>query len=325
MLRHTLLSLLCLLCLPPTAGAETIGLYLRNLSPFSYVAGIPAPTPADVLGSGAHELTLQLDLASHSTIAVDGSEGVFLDGETTVLTTRWRGGVGGGWELGAALDLVAYENGFLDPLVDGWHELTGLPEGERGAQGRNELRVLHFDADAAVHLSEPAYGIGDLTLSATRRLRPAGDSDLALRVTAGLPTGDADRLTGRGGATLAADLTFGAQRTLAGRELRWQVGGGLRLAADGDVLAQRQRRAVAYASAAAAWQWRPRVALFGQTLLHDRPYDSSLDELGSRAAILAFGAEWRIGAGLLVFGLSEDPIVDSAPDVVFHFGWRRGP
>ena len=63
-----------------------------------------------------------------------------------------------------------------------------------------------------------------------------------------------------------------------------------------------------------------------QGALRSELYDSNVDTLGEAAGTLTFGGHiWFTGNALMTIAVSEDVLVDSAPDVSFQVGFRYLP
>lgn len=159
--------------------------------------------------------------------------------------------------LHARLPLLWRGGGVLDGLIDGWHDLLGLPGGGRSLFPRNQLRV------AALRRSRHDFewtgtggsGLGNLELAAQWTLRrpesPAGWTASALgRVQ--LPT--ATDPFGGGGAQAGAQV-LAARGLWSSGDLYLGLGG--TLAASGEHQGVRYERARAHGFLALEWRpWR---------------------------------------------------------------------
>src|SRR5690606_33387262 len=109
-------------------------------------------------------------------------------------------------------------SGFLDGLVEEWHEALGMPQSGRDALPRDRLRFFYARGSRAlVDLRDATGGVGDVRLLAAWPLVQRERLATSLRASLKLPTGDAGRLLGSGAADLALSLAAGCGRCGARR------------------------------------------------------------------------------------------------------------
>jgi hypothetical protein len=81
---------------------------------------------------------------------------------------------------------------------------------------------------------------------------------------------------------------------------------------------------VGFGTVGFGWQPLAHLALKLQFDGHTAFYNSAIDQLGDFSVQLLMGGTLGIPGDLLLdLAVSEDLIVGTAPDVVFHFGLRR--
>jgi hypothetical protein len=316
------------LMLGSASGAVASGellqpLAVRNLSPFLGIYGIPAMEAPVVTAAGVTAVHLQLDVASHFTDATNDRELIVIDGETHRLALRFARGLGNRLEIGAELPLISHSGGFLDGLINEWHELFGLPTLGRD-RVENGLLRFRYDRDGQVLVDERASGtgIGDVLLFAGKTLERSGSSTLTLRGQVKLPTGDAERLRGSGG----VDAAISAALSGAPAE-KWTFSGRLGAAYLGraDVLPDLQRRWAVFGTAFAGWRAFRTVSLKAQLdVLSPLHANSGIDQLTDTTVQLSLGASVRIGKrSFLDFGVTEDELnPDVSSDVAFQIRLR---
>ena len=139
-----------------------------------------------------------------------GGTAFILDGETLRAAIEARFGLAERLELGLEIPLLSHGGGFLDPLIDGYHDRLGLPDGGRPAFARDRFRAGYV-GDGESFFFDPAPGgvrLGDVSISARAGLTPGRGRWPAITgaLTLKLPTGDADRLHGSGSADYAASV-----------------------------------------------------------------------------------------------------------------------
>ena len=136
----TLFSLLAVLCWSSSTHAG--GLPVRTES--SLARGILLPA----LGQSPDDSgwRWQIDLTNEFVLAQNGSESLVLDAETASLRLAETVQINADWFAGAELQLLRTGGGFMDSLIEDWHEFFGLPNAgrERRPQARTEEKPCVF-------------------------------------------------------------------------------------------------------------------------------------------------------------------------------------
>ncbi|MFA9460396.1 DUF3187 family protein [Thiohalorhabdus sp. Cl-TMA] len=323
---------------PPRAATDNPlrpSFVTATLSPVSHIYGLPRSTEPLTPGRQPFTARLHLDWASHDTIESAAGTGVLFDGETQRLTLALSGPLPagtGGWTLEAPY--VRHAGGSLDQPIDTWHRLLGLPQGGRPIRPRNAVlfRVRDGNGGEGVFLDRHRSGPGDVALGLRLPLMrgKAGTAPATLGIRLEAPTGSPDHLLGSGGWDLAAWVGANRSITTAHGEVAVHGAAGLLGMTGSEVLSGLHRNWAGFGRLAAGFRpWRP-ITLRGQVDLHSPFYDSPARPLGGTAG------EFRLGAGLdltgwgeLRLGVSEDLLVETAPDITFHLAWtvrlRGGP
>ncbi len=199
------LALLCIACISPSQGVEPI--QTRNHRAFS-LAFLRVPARISVLPKGASEWSLGWTQANDLRRSEGKGGTIEEDYEVFRLAGVYRRGLGGGWEIAAEAPFLSRDGGFMDPIIEWWHEnVLRWISGLRAATPHNVhlLRMPNgreFDA---------ASGLGDVSLFASKQLCGEWVGTIGLK----LPTGDAGDLLGSGSVDFGATIT-GARR-LGGR------------------------------------------------------------------------------------------------------------
>ena len=308
-----------------TAGVyaqETVPLRTRNLSPLVSIFGLPAWEAG--LGDERSEFAVVGEIGNHYRIAARGEEQLVFDGETWRTSFFYRRRIHERWSVGVEIPLYRHSGGFVDDLVDSWHSLLNLPDGNRNLRPEDQLRYLYNDRGATAYfLEQPSSGVGDMQISVARELGSEGD--LLLRAVLKLPTGDADILTGSGAADLSVSLLKQSARMFVGDPAGIYWGAGLLVVGEPDVFAARSRDWVAFGVFGGSWRPRPRLGLKAQLDFHTRFYDSDLDEMGKDSVQASMGGWWSLDERRrLSFAVSEDLVVKTSPDVSIHIGFSWG-
>ncbi len=325
-----LLVLAVLLC-SPAAGQSFDILPFRtsNQSPLVMIYGLPAIGDARVLAKGEKELALIFDLANMYVDDSASNERIILDGETYRLNLTGRMGIASRFEAGLELPWIFQNGGFLDGFIENYHDTLGLSQGGRDQAPKGRL-LFNYQRNGATlfRVDQSNSGIGDVRLTAGYQLyREAGENPaaIALRSSLKLPTGDSNELRGSGSTDLALWLSAGkGWKTAYGT---WEVfgGGGVLGMTESDVLPDQQNHVVAFGSLGAGWSPLSWLALKVQFDGHTAFYrDSDLVELSSDSVQVVMGGTLAFSdKTTLDIGVSEDLVVRTAPDVVFHFALRH--
>ncbi len=303
---------------------ELVPLTTSNQNPLVAIYGLPATAPGTILSSGQAELELRVDLASSCSTSDNSDESILLDGETTRYTLALRYGIRGDFEIGMEIPYVGHSEGFLDNFIYNWHDFFGLPQGERDTLEEDQLTYAYQRNDSSISLDDEESGFGDLRFTGAWHLvgKHKGDTHhLALRSSLKLPTGDDEKLLGSGSTDLA--LWLSSSHFYQQESVGLFASAGMIFLTDGDLLAEQQRNIVGFGSLGAAWQIFDAVALKLQFDGHTGFYDDSdFAELGPSVQLVMGGSIAMGNDTSLDLAVSEDIVVDSAPDVVFHLALR---
>jgi hypothetical protein len=272
----------------------------------------------EVLAQGALRQNLGLGETNEFADRANLNEAILLDGETTQLSYDLRRGIGGGWEVGAFAPLLALGGGFLDPIIQDWHHLWGLPNGNRGLRPNNAYAYEYtVDNRSLLSVTQGAVSLGDMQVTAGREI----GRRTALRGMLKLPTGDASHLAGNGAFGGAVWVDSALPRGLLGR---WDLYGsaGYSYTGTGQVLAAQQRHALPFGALGIGYRLSARWSALGQLYIHDAPYrDSDLAPLVRVAAPLTLSAIYHFdNKNEISLGFQEKLTPLAAPDFGLHLG-----
>jgi hypothetical protein len=314
---------------PIAAASELVQpFYSRNLNPFVQIYGLPAAEGAALVPAGRLEARLVFDAANN--YAASGTQGEInvIRGETYRAVLAMRYGLREDLEIGIDLPYLYHGRGNLNDFIREWHDTFGLPQGGRSEATDAKLAYLYTDSGSElVHVVGSASGLGDVFLGAAM---PLWESDgenprrLTLRAAIKVPTGSASELQGSGSTDFSLRLSGEDRQTFAVARIVCFGSLGALLLSQGDVIPERQRHAVGFGTVGFGWQPLAHLALKLQFDGHTAFYNSAIDQLGDFSVQLLMGGTLGIPGDLLLdLAVSEDLIVGTAPDVVFHFGLRR--
>jgi len=158
----------------------------------------------------------------------------FVDGEHRTLAATVRRGLGAGWAVGARIPLHWRGGGWLDPVIDSFHDLFGFPDSGRALYARRRLRV-----EGRTRKGEPLQwtgragsGLGSVELELAKAIRVPAPGGPAIAIVARtlLPTSSgafAEAGRGAGASALLSqalgtsfDLHAGAGGTVFGPPAR---------------------------------------------------------------------------------------------------------
>jgi len=251
-----------------------------------------------------------------------------LDGETYDFTLSLRYGIAKDLELGMEIPYLVNSGGFLDGFIEGFHDLFGLPQGSRKSYLRNRLLYQYTrNGETKAQVNNGSSGIGDIRLTGAWQLY-GGNAEssraVALHAAVKLPTGNGNRLFGSGSTDFSLWLTASNDfRLPLGHLTLYGAGGGM-VMTDGDVLEDQQRNLAAFGSLVIGWSPVGWLALKVQADGHTSIYTgSSLKEVNSGSVQITGGGTIGLTKNtFLDIGVSEDLVVNTAPDVVFHLALR---
>lgn len=307
--------------------APSWGFALRNQNPFLQVFGLPVYQTADVATAGHPAWQLSFDLANHADSGDTDAESFGIDGETYFLTLSMRRRITDWLELGFDVPFLSHTDGFMDNVIEGWHDLLGISNTKRSGPS-NQLEFFYQrDGEELFRLDSPTSGLGDIQLSAAIPLRDGedGKSRVTIRSSVKLPTGDADDLLGSGGTDFALGVYWTGTSSLRGHDLEWTgFAGGLALG-DGEVLPDLQNSFVAFGGAGVNWQVWERIDLAAQLYAQQPFFDSSVEELGGSSVQLTVGGLYRMrNNARLRLAIVEDVMANATPDFAIHFSVSFG-
>ena len=248
---------------------------------------------------------------------MNDTESLVLDGETHRTTVTIKYGTGTA-EWGIEIPYLTHSGGFLDGFISNWHDVFGLPQGSRNQTPFDQLSYVYVrDGVERLRIIRANRGLGDIRLLAGWQIPSDSATDVALRTSLKLPTGNASELHGSGAADIGLWLSAGCMPENCPAPFGWNAAAGALLLGRGDVLPDLQRRYVVFGGAGLAYRpWQPIV--FKAELRTHSPFyrDTNLTALGSTAFQVILGGTWIVNSATAVdIGVSEDIRPETGPDV----------
>jgi hypothetical protein len=294
-----------------------------NISPFVQLHGLPSARSAKLVPNKALVWQVQTDIANNFTENTDGVESILIDGETYRVNLSLRYGFGDRWEVGIDAPYIRHAPGQLDSFIEGFHDLFGLSQANRDDRPRNQLDYSYTSGVNTMRLNKSVSGIGEVRLNLGYKLREYENRTWSVRGGVKLPTGDPDKFTGSDGTDVYVGLYFSEGAFLGNESLSFHGSVGALAMGNGELVGSDVEDLAVYGSSTLAWKLSPNFSLKAQFDFHSALYDSGVKELGSFAGQLILGGSVKLGRKVqLDLSVSEDVIVDTAPDVVFSIGLR---
>lgn len=309
----------------PAFAIDTSPFYTFNQSPFVQIYGLPGFEGARTLEHGRFSTRASVDIASNYFVSNSASESLALDMETYRSTLAMRYGITDSVEIGMDIPFLAQNQGFLDRAIIQWHDHLGFPQGGRDLAPINDFRFTYTkDGVDIIDMEKGDRGISDIRFTLGYQLfEKLGrrHQNAAVRGLLKLPTGNSDTLLGSGGVDFALGINYEQYDIDGWRTWGWFGALGILMMQKSGVLRDMQNQSVIFNNLGFAWSPWTNITLKAQLDGHTAFYEgSSLKQLSSYATEIVAGGSIRLRRRVyLEFGVSEDIIVHTAPDVNFQF------
>jgi hypothetical protein len=296
---------------------------LSNQSPLVQRFNLPGMRSGQLLAPDTVQWRASINVANNFVRDTSGPEALVLDGESQRYEFGLRYGVGPRWEIGVMLPWIAYNGGTLDSFINGWHSFWGLPDHHRSDFATRKLQFMHQSrGQTDFNFDRAETGVGDMQLQIANQLLQTERDSVALITSVNLPTGDEKKLTGTDGTSIA--IALAATRT---EWLNWPLtlsaNLGVQTLPQGDVLDDRQKTSAWFGSGEIAWAVTQDWRLRAQLNTHSAIYDSELTSLGATSTQILLGGSVRVSPRWVLDAVvSEDIVVDTAPDVTFQLALK---
>jgi hypothetical protein len=309
-------------------AVETAPFYTQNQSPLVQIFGLPSIGEPSVVPGQKTDLRLIVDLANNFVQEQNQRESVVLDGQSTRFNLDGRYGIAKNFEVGLVIPYIIEGGGFTDGFIDWYHNTFGFTAGGRDQAPKNRL-LYQYQKDRQVRLNvnQSSNGIGDIQFTGAFQLYRNPDKPsraVSLRASLKLPTGDSDDLHGSGSTDFSLWMTAGdGYKTSIGHFTLYGAGG-IMGTTEGDVLKEQQRNWVGFGCFGVGWSPARWIAFKLQANGHTSFYkDSELTTLNQSSIQLTMGGTLAFSEKIsLDLGVTEDVVVKTSPDVVFHLALR---
>jgi hypothetical protein len=318
-----------ILFFPPGLHAvDMVPFYTQNQSPLVQIFGLPSIGEASVVPSQKADLRLIVDLANNFVNDKTSNESIVLDGESTRFSLDARYGIAKNFEFGLAIPYIIEGGGVADGSIDWYHSTFGFPAGGRDQAPKNRL-LYQYQKDRQVRLNvdQSSHGIGDIQLTGAFQFYRNPDKPsqaISLRTSLKLPTGDSQQLHGSGSTDFSLWVTAGDDYKISVGHFTLYGAAGIMGMTEGDVLKEQQRNWAGFGCLGIGWSPARWIAFKVQANGHTPFYkDSDLRELNMSSIQLTIGGTLAFSERIsLDVGVTEDVVVLTSPDVVFHLALR---
>lgn len=293
--------------------------FVTNNLPVSGGLGLPKTLSAIALESGEKRVDINLGVKSNADDSGRGGEILILDGETHSLDIGIEYGVNSFWQIDAQLSYIRHSSGNLDGLIQNWHDLFGLDDGDRPVLGRDNFLFFYENNEVQNVLNEPVSGVSDLRIGLGYRLQQNWIDNVMFRIGMNLPTGDAEKLTGSDKLDIDVGIYTSGQGRQRWEKLGWHANLGYVSTGDDQALGIKTENGTWFNSFGVYWAMNSALTLKGQIDSHGSFFQSNIETLSRSATQLTLGLAYqskRFGPFDLYF--SEDITVNRASD--FSFG-----
>ncbi len=283
------------------------------------IYGLPLATSAQLLKNGQSRWISSFNISNTLNAQTGNGDSLFVDIETWNLNLLYDYSFRENWMLRLQLPYIVHTGGFMDSIIDAYHQAVGLPEDLRPYYPLDQINLNYSQGNAQlINMNSRQSSAGDISVQLAWQARQSAQGSLSYWLSLKLPTGDSQKLTGSGGTDLATWASADYRLT----DTRWLYGqGGLLYMSDSDVLTNIQNNWAIFANAGIKFQPWDKVELKTQLDMHSAFYDSDIEFL-SHVIQLTFGGSYLISnAQKLDFAIAEDIKNSASPDVNFNISW----
>jgi hypothetical protein len=318
-----------ILFFPPfLPAAEITPFYTQNQSPVIQIFGLPFIGEPSLVPARKADLRFVIDLANHFIEDENPRESIVLDGQSTRISLDARYGISKNFEVGLAIPYIIEGGGFTDGFIDWYHNTFGFAAGGRDHAPKNRLLYQYQkDQQVLLKVNKSSNGIGDIQLMGGLQLYQSAvkpSRAISLRTSLKLPTGDSQQLHGSGSTDFSLWVTAGDDYKISVGHFTLYGAAGIMGMTEGDVLKEQQRNWAGFGCLGIGWSPARWIAFKVQANGHTPFYkDSDLRELSMNSIQLTIGGTLAFSERIsLDVGVTEDVVVLTSPDVVFHLALR---
>ena len=302
-----------------TKAAHPSPFLTRNQSPFSLIYGLPLATSAKLLPTGDSRWISSLNISNTLNSQSGVDDQLFIDIETWQLNFLYDYSFKENWMFRLQLPFIQHQGGFLDSLIESYHDTFNLPEDIRPLVDRDLINVIYSQNNQQqININSQQQSLGDISLQLAWQAYTDEKQSQSYWLSIKLPTGDENKLTGSGNFDIAAwtSLDYRLNKT------RWLYGqGGLLYMGNSEVLGNIHNNWALFANAGIKFEPLDKLELKAQFDIHSALYDSEIEFL-DHVLQLTFGGSYHFNnKHQLDFAIAEDLKNAASPDVNFNISW----
>lgn len=301
--------------------------------PVSIGLGLPKALSSQTIAAGETQWSINGSIQSHANDAGARDEELLLDGETHRIDFSFHYGLSERWQLDSQFAYIRHTAGQLDSLIQNWHDLLGVSDGDRPEFQQDNLLFSYQDTIQNASLDQSVSGISDIRIGVAYSLKPkeqptsAYSSQWLLRAGFNLPTGDAAKLTGSDKADFDIGLYGSSPKIGRFNTLGWHANLGYLYIGDKQAFGIKTQTHNWFTSTGLHWAMRPNLQIKAQLDAHSALFDSAIDELARSAVLLTLGGSYRSpkhrNGAIFDWYISEDLTVNRAADFTFGMAMRH--
>ena len=327
MYRRIFLALL--LVSGTSRASEVTPIIVDSTLPVMAGIGLPQASSTQLLEPKQIQFSLFGLVQSHSILrrSQAPNEELQIDAESRQLGIRADYGLSQKWNVGFTVKQVFLSGGDLDSLIDNWHDLFGLPEGDRPRFGRDQLNVLYRNNQGEQIINESISGTSDIELRAQYQWLDLPNYKLAWQFGLSIPVGSSKALVGSDKTDAHIAALFSNDKLFGFEKWGWHANLGYLFVSD-DQLFGIETRSNWYSSVGLHWQATERWKFKTQFDGHGGLFRSSINELSTPAQQVAVAAEFQFNRGSvykpihLEVYFTEDISVGKSADFAFGINIR---
>ncbi len=318
-LYHRISCLSLLLCLMLSGMPTQAAIASRNYNPFALMVGLPELKSGFLPEANRVALSVTSTLSNQWNVDAVGDETLFMDGEVNITDVTISYGLNA-LELQVNIPFIAYQQGSLDPLVEGFHNTFSMPNGGRELFYQDQLLFVYSNdkTDQTLRLDDSVEGLGDVRLLLRGQIQRHANFASSVGLQLKLANAKQSSWLGSGSYDLALLNSYEWHFERWQTQFQW---GAVWMQDKGFLAGQRKKlagtlsAAMNYAMTEHLWwtlQYDGHSALFDKTRLAPM----------SRGSMAAMALSWREIHWQGYVAILEDVAVASAPDVGFQLGLK---
>ncbi len=283
-----------------------------NSLPIMQGSGLGQPLLTNLNTEQAWSLDLNSYLQSHANDAGSSTEDLIIDAEVHSLSATLKLNFARDWQLGLQISGHKLKAGQLDSLIDDWHDLFGLDDGDRARQARDQLQILYRNQNDTIELNQPQSGLTDALLTLSYQAIDRPTFKLSVHGQLNLPTGSNASLLGSDKLDAAISLSAAGSKG----KLGWHANVGALGIGDDNLFLLSTRESTWFSSLGAHWQANDRWRWSAQMDVHGPVFESFIEEINQESWLFSLAGErtiWHNGPRVQLY-FSEDVSVNRSAD-----------